>query len=309
MYTGTEIFNMAIAVIDELSDTGVVSDSQVKEYKYRAPYLLDMWQHEMAKNGDLYKTYEFSNKKITNQLGESRLSIIEEVINTELIYGPVTGSQAYYFEVDNAATVYIEENINGVWTVNATINVPEPAADNYFMPYKGLTGAAVTNQVRIRFSGLYYYRTCNVCLYQYLFQADKVPDFVPFRKVTMPDDFKSIAQVIDQYPTNQYTPDTVCKWEGGNALYVSYFYEGIVRIVYIPVPAKITSLTQTLEVDETSCISAVYYIAEHFALADQNDGLADRCRSKYGELKRESMIKGPLPAQPIVDNYGISDMR
>lgn len=38
---------MAIAVIDELSDAGTVSDSQVKDYKNRAPFLLDIWQHEL----------------------------------------------------------------------------------------------------------------------------------------------------------------------------------------------------------------------------------------------------------------------
>lgn len=48
-YTGTEIFEMAVVVIDELSDTGTVNDSQVKEYKYKAPRLLDMWQREIAR--------------------------------------------------------------------------------------------------------------------------------------------------------------------------------------------------------------------------------------------------------------------
>lgn len=48
-YTGTEIFNISIAIIDELSDTGTVSDSQIAEYKNRAPYLLDMWQREIAR--------------------------------------------------------------------------------------------------------------------------------------------------------------------------------------------------------------------------------------------------------------------
>lgn len=48
MYTGTEVFNMAISVIDEITSNGTILDSQVKEYKNRAPYLLDMWQHEWA---------------------------------------------------------------------------------------------------------------------------------------------------------------------------------------------------------------------------------------------------------------------
>jgi hypothetical protein len=46
-YTGTELFNLAIAVIDELSEAGTVNEAQVKEYKNRAPALLDLWQHEI----------------------------------------------------------------------------------------------------------------------------------------------------------------------------------------------------------------------------------------------------------------------
>lgn len=49
MYTGRKIFNQAIAIIDELSDTGAVDESQVSDYLARAPYLLDLWQKEMSK--------------------------------------------------------------------------------------------------------------------------------------------------------------------------------------------------------------------------------------------------------------------
>lgn len=45
-YTGLEIFNMSVAIMDALSDTGAVTDAQTKDYKYKAPYLLDLWQHE-----------------------------------------------------------------------------------------------------------------------------------------------------------------------------------------------------------------------------------------------------------------------
>lgn len=49
MYTGQEIFNISIAILDELSDSGTVNPSQVKEYSNRAPFLLDMWQREIGK--------------------------------------------------------------------------------------------------------------------------------------------------------------------------------------------------------------------------------------------------------------------
>lgn len=47
-YTGLDVFNRSIAIIDELSDSGAIVDSQIREYKHRAPYLLDLWQQEMA---------------------------------------------------------------------------------------------------------------------------------------------------------------------------------------------------------------------------------------------------------------------
>ena len=52
MYTGTEIFSQAIAILDELSDSGTIVESQIKEYKHRAPYLLDL-ASERIKNGFL----------------------------------------------------------------------------------------------------------------------------------------------------------------------------------------------------------------------------------------------------------------
>lgn len=48
MYTAIEVFNKSIAIKNELSDTGTISDADVSEYKYRAPYLLDDVQHEIA---------------------------------------------------------------------------------------------------------------------------------------------------------------------------------------------------------------------------------------------------------------------
>lgn len=47
-HTGTEVFNLAVAMLDELSPAGTVSDAQVGEYKNRAPYLLELWQRELG---------------------------------------------------------------------------------------------------------------------------------------------------------------------------------------------------------------------------------------------------------------------
>lgn len=320
-YTGTEIFEQSIVIIDELSPTGTVNDTQVKEYKYRAPRLLDMWQKEMAKSGDLFKTFEISCFRKNNLLGDTGQFQAIEHTSSDQIYEAV-GANCFFFGVDDTATVYIEEEIGGVWTalngtyisdgvetaLTGTINATGNTSLDYpsFKYYKGiLTLTSQTNKVRLRFSGDYYYRHTNRALCSYKYDdVSKVPDFMPWYKVIMPDDFKNRTQIVNEYPNWQYEDDTYRKWEGKNELYVNFAYEGIIRIKYVPVPAKITALTQTLEVDDVTATSGAYYLAEHFAMADQNDSLARRCKEKFKELKTESMIKQPLSPQQITDFYG-----
>ena len=88
-----------------------------------------------------------------------------------------------------------------------------------------------------------------------------------------------------------------------------FSYDGIIRIKYIPVPTKITDLSQTIDVDDITCISGSYYLAEHFAMADMNDELARRCKEKFRELKIDSMVKTPLQPSEIKDIYNISDIK
>lgn len=324
-YLGTDIFNMSVAIIDEISDTGTINDTQVAEYKNRAPYLLDLWQKEMAKSGDLFKTFEVSCFRKQNLLGDlNHFKAVEHMGGIDQYNYEAIGANCFYFEVDKDATVYLEENIGGVWSplagsyliqngtvtaLNGTINIT--VTGQSFVSCKGiLSPTNSTNSIRIRFSGTYYYRHNNRALSPYKFPtSDKVPDFKPWYKVTMPSDFKSKSQIIDEYPMWQYEQDSSHKWEGNNELYIQFGYEGIVRIKYIPVPAKITALTQTLEVDDVTATSGAYYLAEHFAIADQNDTLAAMCRNKFNQLKLDSMIKSPLSPQDIKDFYGISGIK
>lgn len=314
-YTGTDLFNMSMVVMDELSDTGTINPTQTKEYRYRAPYLLDMWQKEMAKLGDLYKTFEISCFRKKNLLGDLGQFQTVEHTDSDQSYEAV-GANCFYFEVDSDCAVTITENgvpVSGTYIFNdgtatdftGTINITVPSSTTSFLSCKGILTTSGGN-VAITFSGTYYYKHNNraLCPYKYV-SADKVPDFKPWHKVTMPADFKSRAQVIDEYPMCQYEEDTSHKWEGNTELYIQFNYEGIVRIKYIPVPTKITDLTQSIEVDDITAISGAYYLAEHFAMADQNDELSKRCRNKFNDLKLESAIKAPLTFQKIVDVYDL----
>ena len=319
MTTAKKIFEKAISIIDELSDSGAVSDTQVKEYKARAPYLLDMWQKEMAKSGDLYKAFEIACFRKKNLLGDlNHYGIIKENNGESNEYTAV-GANCFYFEVDGDCTVSFEENgtpIMGKYIFNdgsetefaGSINIVAPAGTTTFLPIRGILN--VINQdstVTMTISGQYYFRHNNrsLCPYKYN-SASKVPDFKPWIPIKMPDDFKSRTQVIDEFPSWQYAESNNHKWEGNKDLYVQFGYEGLIRIKYVPIPTEITSLDQNIEVDDITAISGAYYLAEHFALADQNDTLAAVCRNKFRELKMESMIKNPLSPSEIKDVYGIT---
>lgn len=309
---------MSIALIDELSDSGAVSDSQVKEYKNRATYLLDLWQGSMAKSGDLFKTFEISCFHKINNLGELDSFRAIEHTDTDLIYETEKKTNCFHFSVDSAADVYIEELINDIWTACDGSYVTYGGAATAFTglisatgnqlsykDYKGIiTPTNPTNRIRLRFSGNYYYRHTNraLCPYKYV-SADKVPDFKPWYKVDMPNDFKTRTQVVNEFPEWQYEEDTSHKWENGNDLYVQFAYSGTIRINYIPLPMKITSLSQTIEVDEIAARSGAYFLAKYFALADQNTDLANVCSAEFKEIKAESMTKQPLTNTEIIDVY------
>ena len=119
--TARNIFNKSISIIDELSDSGAVNDTQVKEYKNRAPYLIDMFQKEMAKNGDLFKTFEVSCFRKKNLLGDlNHYGIITENNGESQPYSAI-GANCFYLETDGDCTVSFAENgspISGTYIFN-----------------------------------------------------------------------------------------------------------------------------------------------------------------------------------------------
>ena len=192
-YTAQEIYDMAIVIMDELSNSGTVDPNQTKEYRHKAPRLLDMFQKEMARTGKLYNTEEYENTDA--------------------------------------------ENLNK-WT-----------------------------------------------------------------KFVLPANLKSIKEIIFEDSDSQISSIKYKRF-GMSNIYLYFTKTGTAKMLYIPIPAKITDLAQELEVDEIVSIAGAYYLAEHFAMSDMNDELAARCRSKFNELKKDSLIEMPSGDEEITDVYG-----
>jgi hypothetical protein len=134
-------------------------------------------------------------------------------------------------------------------------------------------------------------------------EAD-VPDYRPWVKKQMPLDFKSVNEIINEYPSKQYTQDASYKWEGRRDFYMSYFYDGNVRIVYRPVPSMITALTDTMQLDDVTARTVVPYgLAAHLML-DENPATGSYFNGRYEDLKKEASKEPPAPTEQIENLYG-----
>lgn len=191
-YTAQDIFNMSIAIKNDLSETGLVTDDETAEFKHRAPYLLDAWQKEMADAGALRNTMEFENT-----------------------------------------------------------------------------------------------------------DAEKIYQWVKF---ALPVNIKSIKQILFEDVDEQ--PKSINYRRFGTTDIYFYFIEiGTVKMLYVTTPIKITSLTQELEVDDTTATSGAYYLAEQFAASEEEDAISSLCRRKYNDIKSELSKEGPLSPEEIIDVY------
>lgn len=310
-YTGTEIFERSIVIIDELSDSGTVTDSLTREYKNRAPALLDLWQHEEA---DLQATAEILRKPAVNLLGH-RFEIQEHAAE-DVTFETTASARSAAFTVENQADVYIENYEGGAWVYADGYYSADGAAEVSFSGLISISAlsspasykcrfTAAGDKTRLRFSGDYYYLFSDFALFEAAFPScTRVPEYGEYVKYAMPSNFDSFTQIVTESPR----AGLYHKWENGN-LMVNYFYEGTIKITYRPNPIKITALTQTLEVSEGSAAAAAYYLAMHFALADMNTELASICSSKYQEIKALNKKKPPLAPAKINDAYNISGLR
>lgn len=55
MATGTEVFSIAMDLIDERLDSGLISASDTLSYNVKSPGIINILQSELIKQGDLFK--------------------------------------------------------------------------------------------------------------------------------------------------------------------------------------------------------------------------------------------------------------
>ncbi len=300
--TAQNIFDLSMDLINKRLSNGTINPTTTSIYKARATGILTLWQNEIAKNGDFFNTYEISQKPYTNLFGYDSGFDIKEYFGTQDLSIECDGSvRTYYFEADAPCVVTIEDYTNG-WNVLYTQTIPSTTTS--YTAFKGtVTPTNGATRSRIRVTGGTYARITNYALFNISFYTGREPIYRPWIKYTMPSDFKSVEEIIEEFPVKRYEKSASYKWEGRKDLYINYNYEGSLRVIYKPIPITITDLAQTLQVDEITSMSGAYFLAAHLLLVE-DPGSASYFNERYQDLKSESNLKQPSAEVKIEDIYG-----
>lgn len=298
--TCQDVLNIVYALGNELDDNGLPNDSVSTEMENRAPYIVNMLQNELIKNGDLYSTYEISNYPVSNLLGDKSGFDIKEYVGDEITIECEGSAVAYYFEVDSDCTVYIEDYTSG-WNTLATQTIVTTTGT--FVGYKNVvTPTSGATKSRFRLGGSYRYLFTNYALFDTPMLSADIPDYRQFIEKEMPSDFKTVDQILEESPVQAYSKSGDYKWEGKNKLYIDYFYEGNIRIVYRPIPTTIDDLTDTLQIDDVTARTVLPY-GLAMELYKYDEVKFSYFRDRYRELKGLSMVKQPSSEQQQVNIY------
>ena len=225
-------------IIESVVNGVAVPSAKNNDYLLLHNSLANSAQQEIATIKKIHSKYSITQNPIDNQLGRLQGFDIVQHLDTDLVNTQAIGSRSYYFEVDNTATIYIEEYV-GAWLQLAVIN---HVGVGGFTAYKGLISASsLTSEVRIRFSGNYPYNIRNRALYAYTFPtALAIPDYTPYVSYTMPTDFMELNKIVLRGDSRVYDNYMGYKWEGRRTLVLNYYEKGSFDILYYKYPATIT---------------------------------------------------------------------
>ena len=277
MTTAQGLFEDIKALFDELSNKGVtISADKTKDMELKAIRFLSMAQREIYDMGNYFGEFTHIQTSYENQLDDN--FDIKTFTGTNYTTDGVQ-AQAYYFEVDDDATVTIQEQIGDNWV---TLEVLTCTSSNAFTPYRGTV--TTSRNIRLVFSGSTFYHYRNIALWDIPFKT--VPDYGEWIQVELPDDFMNISDIVKITEGEGYLRNGDYKLEGQRNLYVSKDFEGIIRMTYHAIPPAITSLDDTIVVDDIHSNMMVYYAAAKIAPAERPE-VVNFFEEKYQESRSQ----------------------
>jgi hypothetical protein len=299
------LYNKLLAMFNNYTDDGVVVAPE-ENADTEAKFILfaDMAQKELWEYSKKTKQVEITNKAPINQLGLlSNFEIVDFVGETQ--YYPnetgVADVQGYSVKYDGDGVIAFEENILGVWTNLVTLT--NTSITTLTLAKGVLNVASTDNNVRMVISGTTHFRHKDRALYKTLYQADKVPEYAAWVKYDLPDDFNSIDEVVEEYPTRQYKQSGFYKNENYRDYYFNMYFEGLIRITYKPIPTTLTSLDDYLTIDDVLAESVMYDAAGKIGFYKNKD-IVNYAEQRRIEAKNEASRSQPASEELIIDVYG-----
>ena len=293
--TTLELYKQVMALINSVEDGAIdVTDA---DYKALAVQYINIRLAALSRYNDVYKTHNISRKSITPAY--STLDVIEHN-EEEVIISSKLPVKSYYFEVNGTGTAYIEESPDNInWTEVEQIDFVTTSNTAY---KKNIAFTEGNTYARIRFAGTYYYTITNIALYKEKFVT--VPDFGAYIKYEMPSDFQSVDQVVKT--DSDYKVSTGYYWENRNTLYIKNTFTGNLRIVYKPIPTKVTAIDNEniLDVSDKIANTALTYGVASDILVDEDIGRANYFEQKYQESLIEARRAKMSTYVEVDDVYG-----
>ncbi len=208
------------------------------------------------------------------------------------VYG--SNSKAYYFEINNDATIEIQKKDNNEWVTIRTINHVSDISGSYEI-YKGLIDNTENKEIRLIFKAEeYMYSVRNIALYNISFKSeDEIFNNTKKQKYNLKElinDFYDIVSVEyekEQKP-GQYSSDYTLEEDG--TLIIDSKRKGNFIITYKAYPTKITLNTpdsyKFTQPSEMIALLPLYIASELYK--DDDIALATQYRNQF-EIELESL--------------------
>jgi hypothetical protein len=297
LVTAQNVFDNAMDLMDKRNAAGIIDANKTARYLKRTPSILTIGHNIVTRDGNVYTTFRYDHTIYTNLLGMN-LGKSEKYVGVEKIYTSDKLALAYSFEVDSDAVITIEE-LNGTWNILTTI---QAVGITEITNYNGILVPSTTStQTRIRFNGSSVYNMINVALFAEPFSPSQVPIYKEWIKVTMPSDFESLNQIVKSSPLQPFQLYSNFKFEPTNKFYFSWWFEGEIKILYTPISKPITTMSQVLEIDDTTAYTTLtYYLAAHLLLLE-DAATSSFFNQMFMEGRNTANKRQPSPIEPIQD--------
>ena len=298
-----DIYNKVLALVDNYTEDGVVvAEEDNIDTEKKVILFADMGQKELWNYNKNTKQIEITNNQQPNRLGLlSNFNIVDFYGETQ--YYPdedgINKVQGYSIKVDGDCILKYQELISSVWT---DILVLTPTSITELTLFKGVLSVTDTdNPVRLEISGTTHFRHKDRALWEYLYQSDKVPTYGAWVKKELPEDFNAIEAVIEETDVRQYNGTANYKLENNKDFYFNFYANGIIRITYKPIPVTITSLDDTIQIDDVLAQTLVYDIISKLGFTE-NNALVNWGEDRRTESKQEAMGNS-IATEEILQNY------